>query len=226
MVTRAADDVNDANCATVANGGCTLRQAVNLRTNTPGAGTNTITFAPATFGTAQTITLTAASGPLTLSHPVTITGPGANLLTVDAGCTNCAPGQTPTGGTKHFLIPGAGNYAISGMTLQHGNGSNAGSGSGGAVDVDTGSTPTRHADEHGVPRERERQQRRRGFREWWRGDHAAGGGEHVYWQHGGEWRWRDQHPRWHGPGDEQYTVREQRQAVPAVGDRRPFRHHA
>ncbi len=142
VVTRAADDVNDPNCATVANGGCTLRQAVNLSNLTTGAATNTITFDPATFGSAQTIPLTVASGPLTPTHPVTITGPGANLLTVDAGCTNCAPGGTPTTGTKHFLFQQGGSYTISGMTLQHGNGNAAGSGSGGAVDVLTASANT------------------------------------------------------------------------------------
>ena len=49
----------DATCAAT----CTLRQAINAsNANAPGAGTNTITFAPATFGVAQTITLLARRG--------------------------------------------------------------------------------------------------------------------------------------------------------------------
>ena len=89
----------DATCAA----SCTLRQAVNAsNANDPGAGnTNTITFDPATFGTAQTITLSAAAGfgTLTLTQPVTITGPGANLLTMDGGCTDCGAGNTNTSNT-------------------------------------------------------------------------------------------------------------------------------
>jgi len=142
-VNRTADDKTDAACNSVANGGCTLREAVNAsNANDPGAGANTITFDPTVFNTAQTITLTVEFGPLRPTRSVTIAGPGANLLTVDAGCTTCAPGGAITNGTKHFLITGAGTYAISGLTLQHGRGDAAGSGSGGAVDVNTGSAPT------------------------------------------------------------------------------------
>src|SRR5207302_280576 len=53
-----------------------LREAIGLANVNPGA--DTITFAPALNG--QTITLT--TGELQVSDDVTITGPGANLLTV------------------------------------------------------------------------------------------------------------------------------------------------
>ena len=123
VVTRAADDVNDANCTTVALGGCTLRQAVNASNLTVGAGTNTITF-DATFGSAQTITLNPASGQLRLTRPVMITGPGAALLTVARSTAN----GTPT--FRIFRVNGGVTAAISGLTIT---GGDIGAGDGGGI---------------------------------------------------------------------------------------------
>ena len=123
VVTRTADDVNDPNCNTVANGGCTLRQAVNLSNLTTGAGTNTITF-DATFGSAQTITLNPASGQLRLTRPVMITGPGAALLTVARSTAN----GTPT--FRIFRVNGGVTATISGLTIT---GGDIGTGDGGGI---------------------------------------------------------------------------------------------
>src|SRR5205823_2330534 len=62
-------------------GAGSLRQAL-LDTNLAGT-VDTITFSPTVFNTLQTITLT--SGSLPVTDTVTITGPGANLLTLRAG---------------------------------------------------------------------------------------------------------------------------------------------
>src|SRR5262249_11481071 len=57
-----------------------IRYAVNQANANPGS---TIPFATAATGP----TITLAHGTLTLSQSVTITGPGADLLAVDGGCT-------------------------------------------------------------------------------------------------------------------------------------------
>jgi len=107
VVTSVADNVNDANCTAAS---CTLRQAVNLSNLTVGSGTNTITFAPAVFATAQTITLLAGSGgALTLTAPVTITAPGLNTLTVSGNNTS-----------QIFVITGGITATISGLTATAG----------------------------------------------------------------------------------------------------------
>ena len=145
-VTRAADDVNDANC-TVAS--CTLRQAVNLSNLTAGTGTNTITFST-TFSTAQTITLLAATGgTLTITHNVTIdatvggrtvTVSGNNavqLFVVNSGITLGLTGLTLRGGIANdggaILNPVGGTVNITGSTFT-GNTESGGGGAGGAID--------------------------------------------------------------------------------------------
>ena len=59
----------------------TLRDAIASSNDT--AGADTITFDPSVFSSAQTIDLTSELP--TITDDVTITGPGADLLTIDAG---------------------------------------------------------------------------------------------------------------------------------------------
>ncbi len=94
VVTRAADDANDANCNDAANGGCTLRQAVRQSNLTTGTGTNTITFDATAFAAAQTITLSATLAPTTnvtidgTAYHVTISGNSSvQLFNVGGGVT-------------------------------------------------------------------------------------------------------------------------------------------
>lgn len=78
------------------NGKLTLRDAVNAA-NGGGCTGDAITFATGLTGT---ITLAQASGTLVLNHNVTITGPtGTNGVTIDGGCTDCAPGGAGTNST-------------------------------------------------------------------------------------------------------------------------------
>jgi hypothetical protein len=93
-----------------------LRGAVNMASLAQ--GDCTITFDPSVFSTPQTITLTA--GQLVLSNPAstTITGPGANLLTVSGNDAS-----------RVFEIAG-GTASISGLTITGG----AAAGGGGVYD--------------------------------------------------------------------------------------------
>jgi hypothetical protein len=94
-------------------GHLSLRQALNLAAVLPTV--DTITFDPADIGTtSQKITLT--QGPLALTDlaDMTISGPGANLLTVSGG-----------GKSGVFDIKG-GSVALSGVTVSGGQGSNGG----------------------------------------------------------------------------------------------------
>src|SRR5206468_768435 len=114
---------NTLNCAPGNADTCRFRDAI-AAVNGGGASGTTITFAPAVFATARTITLDPAQGQLTLNLPVTITGPGASLLTV---ARSTAVG-TPT--FRIFqLVPGN-TASISGMTIT---GGDAGGGDGGGI---------------------------------------------------------------------------------------------
>ena len=83
-------------------------------------GNPTITFDPTVFATAQTITLTAGQLP-DITASLTVIGPGAALLTIDA--------QHHSG---LFTVGGA-TLALNGLTLANGSNSN-----GGALDVEMG----------------------------------------------------------------------------------------
>ena len=103
-------DIDDGN---VSAGNLSLREAVRL-SNTASAGlgiADFITFDPIVFATATTITLT--GGSLLIGEAVTITGPGAGLLTIDANNLS-----------RHFTVnvpDTSGNPVnIAGMTLTHG----------------------------------------------------------------------------------------------------------
>lgn len=95
------------------NGSGSLRQAVLDANAAPGA--DTITFS-ALFNTVQTITLT--SGEIAISGPLTITGPGANLLTV-SGNNNSRIFRIG------FGVPGV---SISGLTISNGKAGDVGGG--------------------------------------------------------------------------------------------------
>jgi fibronectin-binding autotransporter adhesin len=104
-----------------------LREAIDLADGAPGS---TITFDPAVFGTPQTIDL--VHGELPVTAAMTITGPGARLLTIDADHRSrvlSIDDQTPA----------AIDVTISGLTLTRGNAKpltrdNPNGGTGGAVD--------------------------------------------------------------------------------------------
>jgi streptogramin lyase len=90
IVTVLTDDAGTAaNCVDQANGtgsnsSCSLRDAITAVNAEPSSVSGTISFAPSlTTGGPQTITLT--NGVLTLTGGATITGPGANLLTISGG---------------------------------------------------------------------------------------------------------------------------------------------
>ena len=114
FVVNKTDDHDDGTCGTT---DCTLREAVGAA-NRDGAGMDNITFDAKVFGSAQTITL--AQGEIAITAAVSIEGPGARLLTIDAG-----------GASRIFNI-GAGNTwqtgppgsmtTIAGVSLVNGNG--------------------------------------------------------------------------------------------------------
>ena len=145
IVTRVADDVNDANCNPAASGGCTLREAVNASNQTAGSGANTITFSPTTFASPQTITLLSASGSaLTPSHTVTIDATGRSvtisgnntvgLFFVNSSITLTLKGLTLAngkGGQGGAIFNNGGTLTVTGSTFS-GN-SASGGGQGGAI---------------------------------------------------------------------------------------------
>ena len=96
-----------------------LREAIDQADGAPGS---TITFDPAVFGTPQTIGLTL--GELDITADMTVTGPGARLLTIDA-----------SNRSRIFEIddqlPTAAVVTLSGLTLT---GGNPHGGTGGAID--------------------------------------------------------------------------------------------
>ena len=91
-------------------GGGSLRQAV-LDSNTAG-GTNQIVFDPSFLSAPHTINLT--TGQMAITASVTITGPGANLLTVNGSTT-----QSTT--NRIFNITGTPLVTIAGLTMAQGN---------------------------------------------------------------------------------------------------------
>jgi hypothetical protein len=117
-----------------------LREAIELANVLPDH--NTITFDHTTFGTPQTITLTSQLP--TLSADVTITGPGAKLLTLDAGAhsghlsvaqgvTADLSGLTFTGGKDNSSGAGGSIYNAGTLTLTACDFRNNSGGLGGAI---------------------------------------------------------------------------------------------
>ncbi len=103
----------------------TLRQAIACA-DSLGAGTHAITFGDGsasggtnfTDGTAHTIQLTSALPDL--ASNITITGPAANLLTIN--------GEGQTGGFRVFTIDSGDTVTLSGMTISNGYTSGLGAG--------------------------------------------------------------------------------------------------
>ena len=90
-----------------------LREAIALA---EGMGTPTILFDPTLFATPQTIMLT--QGPLVLADsagPLTLNGPGTNLLTVNAAARSGV-----------FVVNGGTTATISGLTITGGSASYGG----------------------------------------------------------------------------------------------------
>jgi len=113
-------DTDDGACTLPGTGnGCTLREAMNAANTT--VGTQDITFAPSlTAGGPTTITLLTAL-PF-ISSDLSITGPGADLLTVQ---------RSSAVGTPDFRIFSIGNsrtVSISDLTITNGKGNGAGGG--------------------------------------------------------------------------------------------------
>ena len=91
FVVNATTDIGDGVCGAVP-GQCTLREAVMAANSDPDA--TVITFDPSVFASAQTVML--SQGQMQITAATTITGPGRDLLTVDAN-----------GASRHFLIDDA-----------------------------------------------------------------------------------------------------------------------
>lgn len=106
LVVTTTDDVEDAN-----DGVISLREAINLANNT--AGADVITFGGSVFtdNTPDTITLT--NGQLSISDSVTITGTGADLLTVSGNNSS----------RVFYVYNGSANINVllTGMTITGGN---------------------------------------------------------------------------------------------------------
>ncbi|MBX7105216.1 MAG: right-handed parallel beta-helix repeat-containing protein [Gemmataceae bacterium] len=101
------DIVTDEDDGITSKGDLSLREAIRLANTN--VGTDSITFDPSVFGSAQTITLTL--GELGVSDSVGITGPGASLLTINANSLS-----------RHFNVAGLDvlDVTLSGMTLTGG----------------------------------------------------------------------------------------------------------
>ncbi len=109
-----------------------IRYVVTQADANPGS---TITFDRAATGPAISLT----HGTLTLSASMTITGPGANVLAVDGGCTTCdAPvSGIPSTGATVFAVNFGATVALSGLTVRHGLASFGSSAAGGIVNHGT-----------------------------------------------------------------------------------------
>jgi fibronectin-binding autotransporter adhesin len=119
------DTLVDESDGNYGHGDLSLREAIELANKYPGPNAptaiNTIHFHPAlTASGPATILLT--KGELKISHGVTIVGPGANLLTVDASGDDPTPDINDAKGSHVFGIAGSSgttlmDVSISGLTL-------------------------------------------------------------------------------------------------------------
>ena len=117
LVVSTAIDLNDGDFSA---GQLSLREAIALANDNPGA--DTVTFDPVVFGTPQTISL--VQGELLVSSDVTILGPGAGSLTLVA---------TPNARVMRISDASAAvnNVVLEGLTLTGGNVTS----NGGAIEV-------------------------------------------------------------------------------------------
>src|SRR5262249_37719422 len=121
------DTLADENDGDYSSGDLSLREAIDLANRRPGA--DTITFIAPSSGTIH-LTL----GELPITDSVTITGPGANLVTIDASDKDLTPLQKNGDGIRLFNIDDGNpstfqDVTISGLKLTGGD-SNA---NGGAI---------------------------------------------------------------------------------------------
>ncbi len=91
-------------------GKLTLRQAIRMANEKPGP--DTIVFAPHLTGT---ITLQASLGPLNVSDPLTLEGPGTRNLAISGGDAS-----------RIIEFSGSGPHFLSGLTLRNGRAANGG----------------------------------------------------------------------------------------------------
>ena len=117
LVVNALGDAGDGICGP-ASGECTLRDAVLTANADP--DDSTVTFDPGVF--ANTVTIQLAGGQMAITQPATITGPGRDLLTVDANAAS-----------RHFWIDDGStasliNTRITDITLAGGEAGNPGGG--------------------------------------------------------------------------------------------------
>lgn len=115
IVVNTTADENDG----VGLGGVSLRDAITLANTLPGH--NAIAFDLGVFGTQQTISI--ASQLPTISQALTISGPGANLLTIDAGDGTDTNFGTADGWRIFNIdngVAGLIDVSISGLTLTGG----------------------------------------------------------------------------------------------------------
>jgi CSLREA domain-containing protein len=104
VVTNTADGGTNGTCDAFGTGdGCTLREAINAANNS--AGPDYITFRSGVTGT-----ITLGGTELTLSSDITITGPGANLLSVSGN-----------NASRVFRVDAGSNVVLSGLTVMNGN---------------------------------------------------------------------------------------------------------
>jgi len=102
LVTTTIDE-NDV--APAVGAGLSLREAIGLAN--ANADADTITFDPVAFAGSQTIDLSAVFGQLQISNTLTITGPGADRLKIDA-----------QGNSRVMQFSGlSGNLSLSGLTI-------------------------------------------------------------------------------------------------------------
>ncbi|MBD8525398.1 CSLREA domain-containing protein [Pseudomarimonas arenosa] len=120
FVVNRLSDINDGQC-TDGLDGCSLREAV-IAANGNGDD-SVISFDPDVF--AGTLTSTLTLGQITISTPVTLTGPGSERLTLDANSAS-----------RHFNINGAGLFAAALSDLRLIGGNSAASG--GAINSNEG----------------------------------------------------------------------------------------
>src|SRR5439155_9223160 len=112
-------DTSDGSCDPLGTGSgnqdCTLREAINAAN--ADAGAETITFDPTVFAAPGPFTINLGSVLPDITSDMTITGPGANVLTVK---------RNVAGTFRIFFVHNGATASISGLTVNNGNASDGG----------------------------------------------------------------------------------------------------